>query len=117
MANYMKSAYGEKAVTIVKTKTIPIWINNKPKDFTDYENPYISAVIPCWKGDDGVLRSVKTGKVVTIDDNCQERPCSVGTAFRYPDGEEILLTRNGLGEMYFVPKECTTCVMRNAFGE
>lgn len=117
MAKYMKSTRGEEAVTIVKVKQVPSWVNKRPDDSTDYTNPYISAVIPCWKDKNGVLTSVKTGEVVTLDGTCQERPCTIGTAFRYPDGEEIVFTRNGLGEMYFVPRECKTCVLRNAFGE
>ena len=96
MITKMNPENGEVAVTVVRKKSN----YNKMIDICDYRHPAITAIIPCWKGKDGVLTSVATGKTVTAGKDDDIRSCLLGTTFKYPDGEEILLTRNWKREIY-----------------
>ena len=113
MITKMHPENGEAAVTVVRKKSN----YNKTIDYCDYKHPAITAIIPCWKGKDGKLISVATGKTVTIGENDDVRICLVGTTFKYPDGEEILLTRNWKREIYFITPERKPESFYNAFGE
>ena len=104
---------GEAAVTVVRQKEY----FQKPIDLCDYSHPAIQAIIPCWQDKDGKLVSVATGEVVTVGQNDQVRSCLVGTAFRYLDGEEIILTRSWDRKVYFVPREKEQGCLYTAFGE
>ena len=113
MITKMNPENGEAAVTVVRKKSN----YNKTIDYCDYKHPAITAIIPCWKGKDGKLISVATGKTVTIGENDDVRVCLVGTTFKYPDGEEIILTRSWDRKVYFVPREKEQGCLYKAFGE
>lgn len=115
MAQKMEGMNGEVAVTIIRTKRNGYL--EQHIDFTDYTNPRITAVIPCWKDSEGRLTSVKTGKPVIMKEGDEQRVILRGMSFHYPDGEEILLTRDGRGKIFFVPREYKASVPHRAFGE
>lgn len=98
---------GEVAVTIVRVK--PSY-SGQSVDVTDYTNPRITAVIPCWKDKSGKLTSVENGTEVKRTAHDDERPLLRGNCYRFPDGEELIYTRNGRGEQYFVPREIASTV-------
>ncbi len=116
MENLKLMKNGEVAVTVVRIKKV---LYTTPYvDLCDYENPNITAIIPCWQAKDGSLHSVKTDKPVEVGENDQIRPILRGSCFKYPDGEELIFTRNGLGEKFFTRREGNVlCDMYRAFGE
>lgn len=110
----MKPGNGEKPVTVVRKNPR---FSRVFVDLSDYSNPAISAIIPCWQSADGKLTSIATGEPITVGEYDQVRNCLVGTIFRYPNGEKILLTRNGRRDVYFITPEREYENFYNAFGE
>ncbi len=110
----MKPGNGEKPVTVIRKNPR---FSRVFVDLSDYSNPAISAIIPCWQNADGKLTSIATGEPITVGEYDQVRNCLVGTIFRYPNGEKILLTRNGRRDVYFITPEREYENFYNAFGE
>lgn len=97
----MNPENGEIAVTVVRRKLF----YQKSIDLNNYANPTITAVISCWKSQDGKLTSIACGKTITLGDDDEVRNFPVGRSFLYPNREEILLTRNWKRKVYFIHPE------------
>lgn len=89
---------GEKAVVLVEFKQ---YFSAHKADETRWNYP-ISKVIPAWKTPDGKYISPLTGEEVSVGENSQERVLLRGMECVYPEGEHIILTRNGRGETFFM---------------
>jgi len=116
MENLKLMKNGEVAVTVVRIKKA---LYKTPYvDLCDYESPNITAIIPCWQAKDGSLRSIKTDMPVKVGEYDQVRTVLLGSCFKYPDGEELIFTRNGLGEKFFTRRDANVlCNLYRAFGE
>lgn len=94
---HFKAENGEKAVVLVEFQKK---MSANMADMTRWDYP-IKKVIPAWKTNDGRYIS-PLGEEVSIGDNVQERVLLVGSECVYPEGEHIILTRNGKGETFFM---------------
>ena len=81
-------------------------------DFTDYDHKDIWATIPAVRNNDGSIVSIKTGKPVQVGKNDEVRPENWGTAFNYPNGDRLILTRfweKGKPHYKLVERTCRDC--------
>lgn len=120
---------GRQLVTVVRIRPVAFWESSAPVDFTDYKHPRIWAIIPGWKDANGVITSIKTGKVVPVTKRDEIRPESIGSAFDYEDGTKIIMTRgwhddgNNDGKKiygeFLAERKCrdSECIVIPAFGE
>ncbi len=113
---------GRQLVTVVRIRPLGWFEEGSRIDFTNYKHPRIWAIIPAWKDNNGVLTSIKTGKVVSVTKRDEIRPESIGTAFDYEDGTKVIFTRgwqNGRYTTFLTERTCrdNECVVVPAFGE
>ena len=113
---------GRQLVTVVRIRPVAFWESSAPIDFTDYKHPRIWAIIPAWKDANGVITSIKTGKVITVSKRDEVRNENVGAAFNYESGEKIIFTRgwkDGKYTTFLTDRTCrdSECVVISAFGE
>ena len=115
-------ANGRQLASVRRQRRNPYWLGNPKIDFTDFQDTRIWAIIPVWIDANGVMTSVKTGKVITLgryDDVVYE---CFGTAYDYEDGSHIIYTRGWKDDKYglfFAERTCRDCecVHHRAFGE
>ena len=81
---------GSTVVCLIKLP-VNLPLNRRPH-LLDYNNPIISAIIPCIKSGES-FRDIRSGEEVFADDNTLIWHVSVGTVFNYQDGRKILLSR------------------------
>ena len=80
--------------SLVRIMPLSFWMDNNRIDFTDYTNPRIYAIIPCWMDNEGNMTSLRTGKPVKkLSGLDQFRPEGFGDAYDYDDGVKIIYTR------------------------
>ena len=116
---------GRQLGSLVRIMPLSFWMDNNRIDFTDYTNPRIYAIIPCWMDNEGNMTSLRTGKPVKkLSGLDQFRPEGFGDAYDYDDGVKIIYTRrwpqgSKKPEYFFAKRECRDCecVHHRAFGE
>lgn len=80
----------DKAVTLVTVPSLLSFLSRPQHG--DYDNPYILRTRPCAKKD-GKFYDLRTGEQVIKTDEMLEWNNLTGSLFRYPDGYELLLSR------------------------
>ncbi len=111
----------KNVVVVVRLRPLPRWMTNHPIDLTDYTNERITAIVPCRVAPDETIHDLRTGTLVTLGPDDEVRTAFVGTAFDYPDGEKLILTRgwkDGRFGEFIAERTCrdSECVVIKAFG-